>query len=71
VRVCDEAQVLVVMHPPFPTSAALQQVRKVFVGISDLVEDVAVLAALELNGAIVVEDMNAVQRYDSPLGRER
>lgn len=59
------------MHPPLPTLAALQQVGKVFVGVSDLVEDVAVLTALELNGAIVVEHMNVVQRYHSPFGRER
>lgn len=59
------------MHPPFSTLAALQQVRKVFVGISYLVEDVTVFTALELNGAIVVEDVNVMQRYDSPLGWER
>lgn len=40
-------------------------------GISYLVEDVTVFTALELNGAIVVEDVNVMQRYDSPLGWER
>lgn len=40
-------------------------------GISYLVEDVTIFTTLELNGAIVVEDVNVMQRYDSPLGWER